>query len=98
MSPGFAFTFEGTKTRDLLTVGEPTVMTIIFELATPEAGLDCEALGAVLVVPLVPNLSSLKSVLVPGSARSVVSTVHCCVMISGWGWLVAKGRLRGMTR
>jgi hypothetical protein len=30
MSPGFAFTSAGTKTRDLLTVGEPTVTAIIF--------------------------------------------------------------------
>ena len=57
MSLGFAFTSVGTKTRDLLTVGEPTVMAIIFDFVVPEAGADSVALGAVLVAPLVADLA-----------------------------------------
>src|SRR5882757_5088361 len=55
MSPGFAFTSAGTKTRDLLTVGEPTVTAMIFDFVVP--GADPVALGAVLVAPLVVDLA-----------------------------------------
>ena len=55
MSPGFAFTSAGTKTRDLLTVGEPTVTAIIFDFVVP--GADPVALGAVPVAPLVVDLA-----------------------------------------
>lgn len=59
MSPGAADTSEGVKTRDLLTVGEPTTMVIILEKGAADApalaeGVDEAAVFEAAVPAAVP--------------------------------------------
>ena len=74
ISPGLAFTSAGVKTSDLLTVGEPTTMAMIFdfELAVPVPVV----IAAVLVAALLTDLAPLEVV----PAGGVVSTVRNSVV------------------
>ena len=77
ISPGLAWTSAGVKTSDLLTVGEPTTMVIIFDFedAVPVP----VAFGALPVAALLADLAPLEVV----PAGDVVSKVQYGMVLCG---------------